>query len=195
MPTRSVSSHRVPAISRSCPRTTPEAGTPSTPSRRFRCSSSSRVLRSRQANRVLFYVAGPETWRDRWDPTADILDHVEHEYADRLAYWLTWQEAGEGASGIVGTPARMGLESAAPSTSPGTSRNWHRGTAASGTEPRAAVRRGPRQLRVASGHRGRVATFVHLLGDEPRAGLRRPVLHPWLCPLSARSAIRPSICT
>lgn len=56
---------------------------------------------------VLFYATGPEEWADRYDPAAGPLDHLEHEYADRLAYWLTWDEISGPPNTIPGTPMRM----------------------------------------------------------------------------------------
>lgn len=54
------------------------------------------------------YMTGPEDWSDRYDPTADRWDHFEHEYADHLAYWLSWDEMGVGTSGdFVDQPLRM----------------------------------------------------------------------------------------
>jgi hypothetical protein len=56
---------------------------------------------------VFFYAGGPQTWTDRFDPDASLRDHFESEYADRLAYWLTWDELGGDPGAFAGEPRRM----------------------------------------------------------------------------------------
>jgi len=60
---------------------------------------------------LLFYALGPDGWTDRIDPAAGRLDHHEHPYADRLVYWLTWEDA-QTASPLPGAPLRLGSRDA-----------------------------------------------------------------------------------
>jgi hypothetical protein len=60
-------------------------------------------------DRVLFYAPGPEEWSDRYDPTAGLRDHLEHEFSDRLAYWLTWDVQGSAPGTFTAAPLRMQL--------------------------------------------------------------------------------------
>lgn len=51
---------------------------------------------------ILAYLTGHEEWTDRYDPSADRWDHFESLYADRLAYWISWDLAGDLAGGPGG---------------------------------------------------------------------------------------------
>lgn len=61
----------------------------------------------------LFYAVGPQDWLDRYNPSAPVLDHFEHEFADHLVYWLCWDEVGE-TSGFATAPLRMASVDATP---------------------------------------------------------------------------------
>ncbi len=55
---------------------------------------------------LLFFAAGPEDWADLFDPSADAREHFEHEFSDKLVYWLTWEENLD-TSQFAGAPLRM----------------------------------------------------------------------------------------
>ena len=63
----------------------------------------------------LFYNGGIDTWLDRHDPSAASFDHIEHEYADRLALWLCWERVGEDDTSFDDPPLRMEESGAPPS--------------------------------------------------------------------------------
>lgn len=56
---------------------------------------------------ALAYVPGADSWADRFDPQADVLASEEHRGADRLAYWLTWDQVGEIEGDFEAAPLRM----------------------------------------------------------------------------------------
>lgn len=53
-----------------------------------------------------FYGVGTSTWRDRFEPGADRLDHYDHPFADEAVYWLTWENDAT-ASPLPGAPRRV----------------------------------------------------------------------------------------
>lgn len=54
-------------------------------------------------DRLIWWAMGPEGWRDLYEPGADPEAHFEHPYAERLAYWVTWDRVG-GPAGDFGAP-------------------------------------------------------------------------------------------
>lgn len=56
---------------------------------------------------ALAYVPGADSWTDRFDPQADVLASEDHRGADRLAYWLTWDQVGEIEGEFDSAPLRM----------------------------------------------------------------------------------------
>ncbi len=68
---------------------------------------------------ILFYAGGIDTWMDRHDPSVDDpYAHVEHQYADHLALWLSWDEIGLSDSTFPASPQRMSQLDATPDPDP-----------------------------------------------------------------------------
>jgi len=74
----------------------------------------------------LFYTGGIDTWLDRHDATASTFDHVEHEYSDRLALWLSWERVGEDDTSFPAPPRRMSEMGAPPSSDVEVFDHWER---------------------------------------------------------------------
>lgn len=64
------------------------------------------------ADGVLFYAAGPDGWQDRVEVGHARLDWREHPYADRVVYWLTWENPAT-PTPLPGQPLRVTTRSAA----------------------------------------------------------------------------------
>ena len=64
------------------------------------------------ADAVRFYAAGPDVWSDRVEGGHGRLDWREHPYADRVVYWLTWENFVT-PSPLPGTPLRIQTRAAA----------------------------------------------------------------------------------
>ncbi len=68
---------------------------------------------------ILFYAGGVDTWMDRHDSSVeDPYEHVEHQYADQLALWLSWDEIGVSDSTFPSNPLRMTQLDATPDQDP-----------------------------------------------------------------------------
>ncbi|HKI84972.1 MAG TPA: hypothetical protein VKA63_11635, partial [Candidatus Krumholzibacteria bacterium] len=68
---------------------------------------------------ILFYAGGVDTWMDRHDSSVeDPYEHVEHQYADQLALWLSWDEIGVSDSTFPSSPLRMTQLDATPDSDP-----------------------------------------------------------------------------
>lgn len=64
------------------------------------------------------YLPGVRGWSDEFDPSAATLRQEEQQTADRVAYWLTWDEVGGLASDFGGAPLRLATRGATPTGSP-----------------------------------------------------------------------------
>ncbi|MFT5234540.1 MAG: hypothetical protein ACI9UQ_002586, partial [Candidatus Krumholzibacteriia bacterium] len=54
---------------------------------------------------IRFYGVSTSTWLDRFDATAEPLDHIDHTMAREAVYWLTWEDDLT-PSPLPGTPKR-----------------------------------------------------------------------------------------
>ncbi len=68
------------------------------------------------SDEIIAYLPGRSGWSDEFDPDAGLLDQDELITADRIAYWLTWDEAGGIPGDFEGAPRRMGREVVTPVT-------------------------------------------------------------------------------
>ncbi|MBU8921518.1 MAG: type IX secretion system sortase PorU, partial [Bacteroidales bacterium] len=50
---------------------------------------------------IIFYAPGIEGWMNDLDPSADVIEWYEHDYAENSNYWLSW------GHGFAGQPLRM----------------------------------------------------------------------------------------
>jgi len=66
------------------------------------------------SDEIVAYLPGRSGWSDEFDPEAGWLEQDELMTADRIAYWMTWDEAGGIPGDFDGAPLRMDTAASTP---------------------------------------------------------------------------------